>query len=254
MADLNLIIEKIEQFAPLELASSWDNSGWQINLGNKTVNRILLALSPTVDVVNQAIENKCDLIISHHPLIFNKLNTFSVEEQTSLALITAIQNKIQVYSAHTNLDSSQGGIADKLAGLFNLKNIVLPDYLQEESKFARIGEFETEKELDIFINEIKEKLNVQKIKLINTSNKSKIKKIMVIPGSGGSFIPKIKDVDVLITGDVKYHDALEAKNIIVIDAGHLETERIILPVIKDFLAEFAIEVFIADEKPLWDFI
>ena len=254
MTDLNKIIEKIEKFAPPELASDWDNSGWQVYLGNNSVNKILIALTCTLDVLEQAIKNNCNLIISHHPLIFEKINKISTENNAVLPLIKAIQNNIQVYSAHTNLDSCKGGVADKLAVLLGLKNIRFPDQLAEDSRFARVGELEKEKELDIFIKELKEILKTDNIKLINYSNKTKIKKIAIIPGSGASFIPKLKDIDVLITGDVKYHNALEAKDFAVIDAGHCETERIILPVLKELLSEFSAETLIAEETSPWEIL
>lgn len=251
MADLNKIIEKIEKLAPPELASDWDNSGWQVYLGNNSVSKVLLALTCTIDIVEQAIKNRCDLIISHHPLIFEKFNNISTENNAVLPVIKTIQNNIQVYSAHTNLDSCEGGIADKLAELLDLKDIMFLEQIPEDFRLGRVGELEKEKELNIFIKELKEILKIDKIKLIKHSNKTIIKKIAVVPGCGTSFIPKIKDIDVLITGDVKYHNALDAKDFIVLDAGHFETERIILPVLKDLLNEFSIEALIAEENPPW---
>lgn len=253
MADLNKIIEKIENFAPLELASVWDNSGWQVKLGNNSVNKALLALTITEDIVNQAINNNCDLIISHHPMLFEKFNKISAENKALLPVIKAVQNNIQVYSAHTNLDFARGGIADKLAELFGLQNIFVPEYL-EDNKFVRIGELHEYKDLRLFIEEIKNKLKAPNVKLINNSNVLKVKTIAIVPGGGASFTPNLKDIDLLLTGDVKYHNALEAENFAVIDAGHFETERIILPVLKDLLAELDIEIIIAGEQPVWEII
>lgn len=254
MCDLTKIIKKIEEFAPLELASSWDNSGWQVYLGNNSVKKILLTLTVTLDVVEQAIENKCDLIISHHPLLFEKFNKISTENNALLPVITAIQNHIQIYSAHTNLDSAKGGIADKLAQLLCLKNIKNLEQIPEDFRLGRIGEFEEEIELDLFIENLKNILKIDKIKLTNPSNKIKIKTIAVVPGGGASFIPKIKDIDVFITGDVRYHNALETKNMIVIDAGHFETEIIILPLLQELLGEFNVEVIFANEKSPWEIL
>ena len=254
MTDLNKIIEKIEKFAPPELASDWDNSGWQVYLGNNSANKILLALTCTLDIVEQAIKNNCNLIISHHPLIFEKINKISTENSALLPVIKAIQNNIQVYSAHTNLDSTEGGIADKLAELLKLKNITLLEQIPEDSLLGRVGKFAEEKELNIFIEELKKILKTDNIKLINPSNKTKIRKVAVIPGGGASFIPKLKGIDVLITGDVKYHNALETKDFAIIDAGHFETERVILSVLKELLSEFPVKTFIAEEKSPWEIL
>lgn len=252
--NLNEIIKKIENFAPPELACVWDNSGWQVYLGKNSVNKILLALTVTYSVLEQAIKNNCDLIISHHPLIFEKLNKISAENQRDSVLIKAIQNNIHIYSAHTNLDASQGGVADKLAAVLGLQNIRIPENLSEEANLVRIGELEEAKNIDLFINELKEVLKTDKVRLINPLNKTKILKVAVVPGSGASFIAKIEDVDVLVTGDLKYHNALDVENFAVIDAGHLETERIILPFLKEILSEFGVEVLIAEELSPWEFL
>ena len=254
MENLEKIIKKIENFAPPELASDWDNSGWQIYLGNNSVKKVLLALTCTLDVINQAIKNDCDLIISHHPLLFEKVNKLSAENSAFLPVIKAIQHNIQVYSAHTNLDATKGGIADKLAELLSLKNITSLEKDLEDSQLGRIGELQEAKELDLFIKELKEILQISKIKLTNYSNKTKIKKIAVVPGGGASFVPKLKNIDVFITGDVKYHNALESKDFVVIDAGHFETERIILTDLKDILDEFGLEIIIAEENLPWEIL
>ncbi|OGI01268.1 MAG: Nif3-like dinuclear metal center hexameric protein [Candidatus Melainabacteria bacterium GWF2_37_15] len=217
MTNLDSIISKLETFAPPELAEEWDNSGWQVFLGNKNITKIMLALSPTEDVIESAVNKGCELLITHHPMFYTSLN----------------HRNLQVYAAHTNLDFAPRGIAERLMKMFKL---------------------EKEETLSHIVNKVKENLNVKTIKLINPSNIQKIRKIGVMPGSGGSLIPSLKDIDLYITGDVKYHDAIEVKNFAVIDAGHFETERIILPVLRDLLKEFDVQVFIAEEKPPWEFV
>lgn len=217
MANLDLIIKKIETFAPLELAESWDNSGWQVWLGNKNISKIMLALSPTDEVINSALKKGCELLITHHPIFVCPLD----------------HRNLQIYAAHTNLDFAPLGIAYMLGEMFKTDG---------------------EQSLSDIINKIKKSLNIGTIKLINPSNIQKIRKVKVMPGSGGGLITEQKDVDLYITGDIKYHDALEAKDFAVIDAGHFETERIILPVLKELLQEFDVEVLIAEEKSPWVFI
>jgi len=216
MSNLDFIISKLEAFAPPELAEEWDNSGWQVFLGNKNITRIMLALSPTDDVIVSANKG-CELLITHHPMFYTSLK----------------HRNLQIYAAHTNLDFAPSGIAERLIEMFRP---------------------EKEETLENIVNKVKDILGAKTIKLINPSNIQTVKKIAVMPGSGGSLIPSLKDIDLYITGDVKYHDALEAKNFAVIDAGHFETERIILPVLRDLLKEFDVQVFIAEEKPPWEFV
>ena len=86
------IIKKIEDFAPLDTMQKWDNSGWQINLGNLTTSKIMVSLDVTMSSVNDAIEKHCDMIISHHPVFFNPIKKID-----SPFIIKAIQNNIQIY-------------------------------------------------------------------------------------------------------------------------------------------------------------
>jgi len=217
MVNLEQIISRLEEFAPPELAEEWDISGWQVYLGNKNVNRIMLALSPTDDVVESAVEKGCELLITHHPLFY----------------VPSSYKKLQIYSAHTNLDFAPGGIADIL------RKMLTPD---------------VETSLLEMVKKVKSVLNIDIIKLINPDNIQKVNKIEVMPGSGGGLIQDLSGIDLYITGDVKYHDALEVKGFAVIDAGHFETERIILTVLKELLGEFDVEIFVAEEKPPWVFI
>ena len=97
-------------------------------------------------------------------------------------------------------------------------------------------------------------LNIEKVKLINHSKKELIKRIALCPGSAGSFIRQLKNVDLYITGDVSYHEAFEAYEIAVIDAGHMETEVIILEELKKLLNQDDLNIYIAQEKAPWSYL
>ncbi len=253
MENLNKIIAKIEQFAPLELAESWDNSGWQLYLGNKTINKIMLAVSPTIDVIEDAVNKGCDLLITHHPLIFSGIKSLSTDNYSDLPLIKAVQNNLQIYSAHTNLDVTKGGIADLLAEKIGLKGICHLN-IPENGNFGRQGELKNSENLIELVDKIKKALDIDKLKLINPSEVQNIKTVAVVPGSGGSFIADLQDIDLYITGDIKYHDALTVKDFAVIDIGHLESEKIILEKLANLLKKLDAEIFIAEEKTPWELV
>ena len=192
------IIQKIEEFAPLETQEKWDASGWIINNPQKIeVNKILFALTVTDDVIKQAKKNSCDMIISHHPLFYVPLK----------------YRDIDIYSAHTNLDIAEGGTTDiliKKLGFEKCKN----------EAFVRIVNLET----PITIEELKNKL-IQispKLRTVNNKNIQQVKTIAFCAGSGSEFI-KETDSDVFITGDLKFHTALEADKVLF-DIGHFESE------------------------------
>ncbi len=242
MIKTDYIISKIEKYASLELAEPWDNSGWQIDLNHDYTNKVLVALSFTKEVLEQAITNDCDLIITHHPVIFEpikKINTPLITE--------AIKNNICVYSAHTNLDKTYGSTTDALCGVLGLQNLItVEDYI-------KIAHLKDELALEQLIENIKQSLNLKTVKLINPDNITIAKNIAVCAGGGSGFVNKLKnyDIDVYITGDMKFHKALEVEGYAVIDIGHFESELPVLPLIQGLISKTKVEVIIAKEEKPW---
>lgn len=220
------IVDLIENFAPLEAQEDWDCSGYIIK-AKKDINKILLCLSVTENVINQAIEKNCDLIISHHPLFIVPLS---------------FNKGISIYCAHTNLDKADGGTTDTLIELLEFNKS------KKFGDFLRVVELEKEILLDDFIKLIKSKLNLINLRIVNNIDKQHIKKIAFCAGSGMDFLSAAEaNSDVFVTGDVKYHPALES-NVIIADVGHFESEYPVLEKIKKLLEVLNLEVIIADEK------
>lgn len=244
MAKTADIIRLIENFAPLEIMEEWDNSGFQVNLHNEEVNKVLLALNIDENTVNQAVFKGCDMIISHHPLIFKPLNR--IEEPF---VIKAIQNNIQIYSAHTNLDKAMGGTTDKLIEKLGYKNA------KNFNDFVKTVEIDEYCDLSLLTQKIKEILGIPSIKIAGELNKE-IKKIAFGAGSCGSFISDFENtgIDLFITGEVKYHEALDAKNITIFDLGHFYSEKCVTEIFKDILEKENVEIVIANEKDIWEFV
>ncbi len=242
---LETIIKKLEEFAPPQMACEWDNSGWQIFLSNTEVKKIMLCVTPSIDVVEQAADRGCDLIVSHHPLIFDKLKKINSDTPSGKIIETAIKNNIQIYSMHTNLDSCMGGLADRLAEMLGLVNVV------NSNEFVRIGMTEKVETLDNYLSKLKKALNVDKLRIINPAGIKTVKKVALCPGGGGDFIGELKDIDLYVTADIKYHQALAVQDFALADAGHFETERVIIPRLNEILAQYNVEVFAAEEKSPW---
>ena len=241
MYNVSEIIEKIEKFAPPESAETWDNSGWQVNLGKCECKKIMTALTVTEDVVKQAALKGCDLILSHHPLIFEPLKTIEkgvVSDCISLG--------IQVYSAHTNLDIAKGGTTDTLAKKCGIKGKLGVD------GFLRYSVCD----LNIlsFAEEVKKKLKLDSLKIINNSDKKRAKTIAFCAGAGGSEISAAEKAgyDLFITGEVKFHEALEAKNCVVFEVGHFDSEKYAGEIFKRILGN-NYEIIVANEKKPWNF-
>jgi dinuclear metal center YbgI/SA1388 family protein len=116
------ITKVIENFAPLYLAEEWDNSGLQVGNLNNEVNRVLLSLDVTERTIEKAIENKCELIITHHPFLFNPVSSIDLSSKKGKFIEKLIKANINVYSAHTNLDITNEGVNDILANIIGIKN------------------------------------------------------------------------------------------------------------------------------------
>ncbi len=212
------IVKRIEMFAPLDTQESWDASGWGVDLEEKEVHKILFALTVTDDVVNQARQKGCDMIISHHPLFF----------------VPFEYKDINIYSAHTNLDRAEGGTSDLIIEKLGFKKTRNDD-------FVRIVELEN----PIGVEELRDKLLKisPKLRYINNLGVKTVQTIGFCAGSGSEFIG---ETDAFVTGDLKFHTALDAKKV-VFDIGHFESE-IFAPELLKKIAKVGESGVIADEK------
>ena len=225
--EVKKIYKVIENFAPLELQEAWDCSGVQVDIV-KDVRKIILCLSVTENIIRQASKNNCDLIISHHPLFF---------------IPFAFKNDMAIYSAHTNLDKTDGGTTDTLITKLGF------DKITKQGDFLRVVELEEEISAEDFIQKIKICLNIENLRVVNNYNQSKLKRLAFCAGSGADFLGDAQKIraDIFITGDVKYHSALDS-GIIMVDVGHFESEHSVLETIYNLIKPLGVEVIIADEK------
>ncbi len=227
------LIDSIEKIAPRHLAEVWDNCGMQIDLEKENVNKILVSLEITKEVLREAKSLGVDFIITHHPLIFTGLKQIDSNDVTGNYIIDCINSGISVYSAHTNFDKAEKGNNYYLAELLELKDINKFEDIDLEY-IGLYGELKDEIALNDVICKIKNKLELfdYEIKVVGQLDK-KIKKVGLCTGSGIDMLDvAIKTgCQLFVTGDVKYHDAVKAKelNMNVIDAGHFGTEKIFVP-------------------------
>lgn len=244
MEQINKIIKKIEEFAPLSTAQKWDNSGWQINLGKTDVSKVLLALDVTPSTVDEAIKKKCDLILSHHPIFFESIKVID-----SPYIIRAIKNNIQVYSAHTNLDIAKGGVSEYLAEKCGFTE------LDTAFEFIKYKQFDDAKNFSKLVSTIKTIFSLPSIRVVNGQRKN-YKSIAFCSGSGSEFIQDLEKIgiDVFVTGDLKHHQALSASNMTIIDLGHFHSERFVVEIFQNILSGEDVEVVVATEKPAWELL
>jgi dinuclear metal center YbgI/SA1388 family protein len=113
----------LDSAVPLSFQEGYDNSGLQIGLPESEISSAMITLDVTEEVMNEAVSEKCDLIISHHPLIFNGIKSITCRTFTEKILYKAVKNDIAIYSSHTNLDIFSNGVSRKMAEKLNLKGI-----------------------------------------------------------------------------------------------------------------------------------
>ena len=229
------ITERIEIFAPPETQEDWDCSGWGINIeGYDEIRKIMLCLTVTEDVVKQAKEQNCDMIISHHPLFCVNCHSELVSESYA--------PQINVYCAHTNLDKAQGGTTDTLIETLGLSK----HKVKIEHDFLRMIDYKTT--IEDFNNLLK-KISPN-ARVINNNKVKELNKIAFCAGSGSEFINDAKDLgaDCLVTGDLKFHTALDS-DIVVYDIGHFESEILILPVIKKIIVSDVEIIYAKEQSP-----
>lgn len=231
----------MEDLAPARFAEQWDNPGLNVGNPEADINRILIALDATERVIDEAIEKKADLIITHHPLIFYALKKINYSDAAGRKIIKLIENKIGVYAAHTNLDAANGGTNDVLAHILGLEDVkVLVPGAENGTGMGRVGELEEDITLGLFAVKVKEYLGLDAARTVGNLS-AKVKKVALCTGAGFEFIDDaIKaGCDVFITADVRYHEAMTAvdKNIAVIDATHYATENIIVPVLVKYVKQ-----------------
>lgn len=221
------ITKRIEKFAPPELAEKWDCSGWIVETSNTDIQKIMLCLTVTDDIVRQAREQNCDMIISHHPL-FN---------------VSIKYKNIDIYCAHTNLDRAKGGTTDTLIKTLGLAKFIVAN---SGEGFVRYINYETS--LQDFVKRLK-KISPH-LRYVNNKGVTKLKRIAFCAGSGTEFIQEAFEngADAIVTGDLKFHTALDSP-IVVFDIGHFESEIIALPVFEQIIGDKVEFVYAKEKSP-----
>ena len=202
------IIKFLEERFPLSLQEDWDNSGLQIGNIENDLTNIMISLDIDEQTIQKAKEKSCNLIINHHPFLFSSIKSIDLNEEKGKIIKDLIKNDITVFAMHTNLDIGKGGVNDNLAKLLELKDISNLD-TNNENPMARFGYTDEITAYD-FSKFVKEKLNCKGLILYGDKNK-KIKKVALCGGAGSDFISDAikKDCDLIVTSDVKYHEAID---------------------------------------------
>ncbi len=238
------IYQFLDEMAPFRIQMDFDNAGLLVGSPDDPVSRVLVALDVTVDVAKEAARKKCQLILSHHPLIFHPLRSIAPEDPTGAAVLTLIRHHIAVISAHTNLDQVPGGVSEVLLERLGVptKGVLevageLPD--GRPYGLGCWGELAGEIAPKEFVSMTKKALKARGVRVVLGDRP--VRRVAVCGGAGGDMMGKAAAIgaDAYVTADVKYHEFLEAheRGITLIDGGHFATENPMMPVLCDRLKD-----------------
>ena len=250
------ILSIIESNYPKDLAYEWDNPGLILGDENRNIKKALVSLDVTQEVLNEAISNKAELIISHHPLIFSGIKQINSSSKTGRIILKASEHKIALIAAHTNMDTAKQGINTRLCKILSIQN---SEIIEENKDFpgcglGRIGKIE-KTTLKEFLKKVKQTLNAGYLRYSGDPDQI-LQTAAVGSGSCSDIIPQAikKGADVIITGDLKYHTCLDYcnKNFSIIDAGHFPTEQIVKDMFYEILSNCKIDIIKSSQKDIFN--
>ncbi|MBR1510669.1 MAG: Nif3-like dinuclear metal center hexameric protein [Bacteroidales bacterium] len=223
MADITAVLE---QFAPLRIQESWDNSGLIIGSPEDDVHGVLVGFDCTPALILEAVEKGCDMVVTHHPLIFKGIKRIDGKDPVGAAIMQAIRSGVAVYAAHTTADKVITGVSGAMARRLELKNVSI--MVPEEDGtigLGCIGEFPQPMNGMQALKYVQEKFG---LKVIKSSKplETPITKVALLGGSGGGEIPlaQAKGAQLYITADISYHNFFTPEGFMLMDVGHFESE------------------------------
>ena len=244
---IGLVAQLIESIAPKSWAEEWDNVGLLVGNGSKRVERILITLDGTLDVVEEAKELGAQLIVAHHPIIFRPLKNLRSDNAGAQVPLRLLQYEIGYYAAHTNLDQSVFSSSRALGEILGLEKMELLE--GEERGYGVSGYLPDSERLELLWKRfleglIKSEIYAQDYDLSGVrlagSLEQTVRKVAIVNGSGARFVPRalFKGADLLITGDVDHHSALDALDggMAIGDLGHFLSEAPMLQTMYHYLS------------------
>ncbi len=245
MATVREIYQYLDGLAPFSLQMDFDNAGFLVGRGDRTVDKILVSLDITEEVVSEAVELGCQLIVSHHPVIFFPAKSVTDTTPDGRILLSLVEYNIAAICAHTNLDAVSGGVNDALAQRLGLTNIeqLKQDGVDSSGRPYGIGRVGNTAGVPMyapaFAAFVKETLGANGVRFVDA--RRPVRRVAV---GGGACSDMMKDAialgcDTFVTADVKYNGFLDAKalGLNLIDAGHYPTEQVVVPVLAKWLAD-----------------
>jgi dinuclear metal center YbgI/SA1388 family protein len=262
---LKELIDALQRIAPLGIAESWDNVGLLVGDPASSIAKVMTCLTLSDSVLEEAIDRKIGLVVSHHPIPFRPLTRITTEDPTGRILWRAMQHSIAIYSPHTAWDNAHEGINRQLAGLLHLGNLrplvplnraansqsgnsqtgkvkqgtSLDDPMERELGCGVIGEFAKPVRIDDLVERLGVSIRGMSVRCTDSGERL-VNRIGIVCGSGGSMLSKAagERCDLFLTGEATYHQCLEAeaRGVAMLMIGHFASEAFSMRKLAELLA------------------
>lgn len=234
------LLDNLDEFCPAEYAMDWDNSGLQTGRTDSPVHRVLIALDATSAVVDLAVKERVDLILTHHPLIFKAVSRVTDDDYVGKRILTMAENRIACFAMHTNFDVLC--MADAAADLLELSDRQVLEMVRQEwdrtEGIGRTGFLKKPMKLSELSEYVKTRFSIPGLRCYGDPD-LQVRKVSILPGSGGGEIDLALEqgAEVMITGDISHHTGIDAleKGIAVIDGSHYGLEKLFIPYMRKYL-------------------
>ena len=244
----------IDKFAPFHLAQDWDNSGLLVGDPDDEVKKIAVCLDVTFETVIEAANHGCNVIVSHHPLIFKPAKRIVYDSNPGDVIIEAVRQGISIIAVHTNWDVAKDGVNDTLAKLLGLQKVCV---LDSESGLGSCGNLKKPMEIPDFLSHVKKSWGLSQVNyysLVDMAEISTISRVALCGGSGAGLWREAADweADIYLTADMKYHELMEAlhENLAIGLVDHGEMERASLPELARKISRCGAETITLDVNAL----
>ena len=235
------IYDFLNKLSPFELQESWDNSGLLVGSFDDDITQIALSIDVDEKLIDSLEENT--LLITHHPIIFGGLKQLEFSKYPANLIQKMIKKNISNIAMHTNFDQT------------HLNEYVATEILgyKIKEKEGFVAYLDVDEDFDVFVKKVSAAFGLKCAKTVKCSEH--VKKVALTTGSGCSLMRSL-DADCFLTGDVKYHDAMEAKSIklSLIDIGHYESECFFAQILQKHLKILGLKVIIASSENPFTYI
>lgn len=234
---LREVIAALEHLAPLRLQDEWDNSGLQVGFPESETDSVLVCLDVTEAIVDEAIAAKCNLIVSHHPLIFKALRQVSDATYQQRCVVKALAAGISIYSAHTSLDNAPGGVNHRIAALLGLQKLRwLSPRDGEDAGSGLVGELPASEPDAAFLARVQRTFGVECLQHSALDGRQ-VRRVALCGGAGAFLLHDAvcAGADCFISGEFHYHDYFENQGVLLAELGHYQSEQFTQDLLLEYL-------------------